>query len=126
MTDTLHLGDKTTGCEECAARDYIQEIITAENYESNAHTMEGALRAWVNNAPTYYLWANWSEWITDFQDSYQGEWVSEQDFADNLADETITGELSELGQIYFDYEKFTRDLFLGDYWYSDGFIFRNY
>jgi hypothetical protein len=73
MTDTLHLGDRTTGCEECATRDYIQEIITAENYESDADTMDGALRAWVNNSPTYYLWANWSEWITDFQDSYQGE-----------------------------------------------------
>jgi hypothetical protein len=26
---------------------------------------------------------------------------------------------------YFDYDKWERDLFMGDYWENDGFIFRS-
>ena len=62
---------------------------------------------------------------SDFEDAYCGEWGSEQEFADDLADQTITPDLPEMGQIYFDYQKFARDLFMGDYWSSDGYIFRN-
>lgn len=90
-----------------------------------ADTYEGALMAWVDNAPTYYLWENWADWLSDFEDAYQGEWASEQEFADQLADDTITADLPEVAQIYFDYQKFARDLFLGDYWASNGYIFRS-
>lgn len=49
----------------------------------------------------------------DFEDTYQGLWDSEKDFAEYLADETMN--IPENIQSYFDYEKFSRDLFINDY-----------
>ena len=120
---TIHAGDRTTGCEECTANDYIAEIIAENNLDESIY--DSALRSWVANAPTYYKWEDWEEWFDDFNESFQGWYQSQQEFADELADEIITPELSETGQLYFDYEKFARDLFLGDYWESDGNVFRS-
>lgn len=55
------------------------------------------------------------EWADDFGDDYQGEWDSEQAYAENLLDDI--GELKDdsLASRYFDYEAFTRDLFMSDY-----------
>jgi antirestriction protein len=50
-----------------------------------------------------------------------GEYDSEEDFASQLVDECYS--LPEFAISYFDYEKFARDLFIGDYWFSDGFVF---
>lgn len=126
MTTTIHTGDRSTGCDTCTANDYANEIVNeyAGGNWIGAENIPGALMAWVANAPTYYTWKNWQEWISDFDDAYAGEWDSEQDFADHLADETITGDLPEIAQLYFDYFKFARDLFLGDYWSSNGHVFR--
>ena len=33
-------------------------------------------------------------------------------------------ELPDFAKTYFDYEKFARDLFMCDYWFDDGFVFR--
>jgi antirestriction protein len=104
----------------------MDEIIVQNNWTMCADTYYGALEAWVNNSPTYYKWEEWENWISDFEEAYCGEWNSEQEFADNMADETITPDLPEMGQLYFDYDKFARDLFLGDYWSSNGYIFRNF
>ena len=66
---------------------------------------------------------------SDFEDSYNGTWRSEEEFAENLAD--------DLGGIpddhwlsnYVDYEKLARDLFMSDYWSAEGgdgiFAFRS-
>lgn len=122
--DAIHLGDRTTGCDECAKNDYLNEILEENRWTHISDTMTGALEAWVANAPWTYLWEEWNDWIGDFEEAYQGEWNSAQEFADQLADDTITGELPEVAQIYFDYQKFARDLFLGDYWESNGYVFR--
>ena len=122
---TIHTGDRSSGCDTCSKNDYLNEIIEENNWKMAEDTYIGALEAWVDNSPTYYKWEEWQDWISDFEDAYCGEWASEQEFADNLADETITPELPEMGQLYFDYEKFARDLFLGDYWSSNGYIFRS-
>ena len=52
---------------------------------------------------------------TILQDQYHGAWGSEQDYAENMVDD-----IGGIGQInnpefYFDWEKFTRDLFINDY-----------
>ena len=122
---TAHTGDRTTGCDTCAKNDYLSEIITDNNWESNEETMTGALEAWVDNAPTYYKWEEYESWISDFEEAYAGEWDSEQEFADNLADDMVTPDFPEMAQLYFDYEKFARDLFMGDYWSSNGYVFRS-
>lgn len=55
-----------------------------------------------------------------FEDAYQGEWESEREYAENLADDagyTRDMESSEnpLAQ-YVDWDAWTRDLFMGDYY----------
>lgn len=64
---------------------------------------------------------------SDFQDKYQGEWKSELAFAENIADKTILCESdNETLKRYFDYESFSRDLFLDGYTFIDGHVFTTY
>jgi antirestriction protein len=123
---TVHTGDRTSGCDICLKNDYLNEIIETNQWTHASDTYENALSAWVDNSPTYYKWEEWEDWISDFEEAYCGEWNSEQEFADNIADETITPDLPEIAQLYFDYNKFARDLFMGDYWSSNGYVFRNF
>ncbi len=64
----------------------------------------------------------------DFQECYSGNWDenwsdTRRNFAENLFDEIY--EVPENIQNYIDYEKFTNDLFMSDYWEVDGHVFRN-
>lgn len=64
----------------------------------------------------------------DFQESYSGNWNENWSdprlkYAENLFDEIF--EVPENIQLYIDYEKFSNDLFLSDYWEVDGHVFRN-
>lgn len=54
--------------------------------------------------------------VSGFEDAYLGVWDSERDYAEYLIDET--GELRDDSLLarYFDYDTFTRDLFMSDYW----------
>ena len=60
--------------------------------------------------------------VRDFQDEYQGEYDDEEDFAYQIIEECY--DLPDFAKTYFDYEKFARDLFMCDYWFDDGFVFR--
>lgn len=60
--------------------------------------------------------------IRDFRDEYQGQYDDEEDFAYEIIEECY--DLPEFAKTYFDYEKFARDLFMCDYWFDDGFVFR--
>ncbi len=87
-----------------------------------------AVRAYRSNVGNDYTpLIKWEEWIDDFEESYQGE-MSTKEFAEQLADEFMPSENSvnhhEFLVRYFDYEKWERDLFMGDYWENDGYIFR--
>lgn len=64
--------------------------------------------------------------LDDIDFAYQGQYNSKIDFAEEIADEEFP-ELSEDSKFYFDYEKFARDLFIDDYYFSNGYVFaRNY
>jgi antirestriction protein len=115
---TIHTGDKTSGCEECAVNDYIGEILEMLGMEESENAPE-ALKAWVRNSPVYYQWSEWANWCDDFEEAWVGSHSSTAEFAELLADETVTPDLPEIAQIYFDYQKWERDLFMGDYWASD-------
>jgi antirestriction protein len=124
---TVHTGDRTSGCDICSKNDYLNEIIEANNWSMCADTYEGALSAWVDNSPTYYKWEEWENWISDFEEAYSGEWNSEAEFAEDLAVNTgLLDGVPDHIQIYFDWDKWTRDLFISDYWSSNGYIFRNF
>lgn len=58
-----------------------------------------------------------------FEDDYQGYYNCEEDFAYQIIDECY--DLSDFVKSYFDYESFARDLFMSDYTYENGHVFRN-
>lgn len=90
----------------------------------------GAVRAYRDNVgESYTPLLEWEDWIDQFEEAYQGEMCTES-FAEQLADEEIATysfntEAKNFITMYFDYEKFERDLFMGDYWENDGYIFRS-
>jgi antirestriction protein len=63
--------------------------------------------------------------ITTFEEAYEGEYDSTKAYAEYLIDET--GILDKMGDLssYFDYEAYARDLFMSDYMYLDGVVYRN-
>ena len=60
--------------------------------------------------------------LDSFDDVYQGEWDSEEDFARNIIENCY--ELPDFALTYFNYSAFARDLFISDYSYQDGHVFR--
>jgi len=67
-------------------------------------------------------YGSWDE--EKFDESYNGQFDSEMEFAQQLADDLgYLDQMPESIRCYFDYEKFARDLFIGDYYYSDGHVF---
>lgn len=74
-----------------------------------------------------FVWDFHDTDVENFYESYCGQYDSEEDYAVQLLEET--GELSAIPEnlrCYFDYEKFARDLFINDYTFIDGHVFRNY
>lgn len=63
----------------------------------------------------------------EFRDSYHGRWDSEREFTENLVDDLgLLREMPENMRWYFDYEAFSRDLFMSDYSYMEGYVFSNH
>ena len=61
----------------------------------------------------------------DFREAYQGEWSSEEEFAEQLAEDCcMLDNVPESVKVYFDYAAFARDLFISDYYFDSGFVFR--
>lgn len=64
--------------------------------------------------------------VDEFEEAYQGQYETEQDFAESLISECydlkkMMGNLA----YYFDYKRFSNDLFSSDYHFSNGHVFRN-
>lgn len=55
--------------------------------------------------------------LSKFNDCYLGKFDNEEDFGIYIVDEFY--DLPEIARIYFDYEKFARDLFMTDYYYDN-------
>ena len=66
--------------------------------------------------------------LSNFEEAYQGEFDSERAFAEHLADEMgWYAAMKKVGinECYFDEESYARDLFICDFTYSDGIVYRN-
>lgn len=86
-----------------------------------------ALTAWLDDDNCRYDDYFADEIIENFRDAYQGQFDSEREFAEMLADECYLPELPEIAQRYFDYNAFARDLFINDYMMiGEGFVFSCY
>ena len=76
----------------------------------------GAAVAFIN---WYGLWD-----AEAFESAYMGRYGSEEAYAEQLIDDTsMLTEMPEHLRCYFDVERFARDLFLGDYYFDDGYVF---
>lgn len=65
--------------------------------------------------------------VSDASDAYAGTFDSPEDFAADLAEQTgMLESVPENLRYYFDFEKFARDLLMGDYFESDGHYFHNH
>ncbi len=62
--------------------------------------------------------------MSEFSERYFGYWNSKYDFAYDIIQNCY--ELPQFASYYFDYDKFADDLFITDYYYSDGYIFSQY
>ena len=72
-----------------------------------------------------FLDAFGEESIDSFKERYMGKWDSEEAFAEHIVDECydLTGMMGHLSS-YFDYQAYARDLFIEDFYYTDGYVFR--
>jgi antirestriction protein len=69
-------------------------------------------------------WAKFAEYegieyatLERFEEAYAGDWISKEDFAESLAEETM--EIPQHLAFYIDYEKLARDLFINDYFSAE-------
>jgi antirestriction protein len=65
---------------------------------------------------------------SQFEEAYVGKHDSEKDYAEHLADEMgyyAAMEKAGINVFYFDEKAYARDLFMSDYFYTGGVVFRN-
>ena len=66
-----------------------------------------------------------NESFESFKERYMGKWDSEKDFAEHIVDEcyNLDDMMGHLAS-YFDYDAYARDLFIDDFYFSNGYVFR--
>ena len=94
----------------------LDGLVEVIEYCEDNHVDEGAAAAYIDDR------GSWSQ--SDFEDAYCGEYDSEEAYAEELFDECYLHEVPESVKPYIDYEKFARDLFITDYYFTNGFVFR--
>ena len=100
--------------------DHFEGMFDLEGYLEAVEGLAGrpaaAMAAWLSNGYG----------VESFHDAYQGEWVSELAFTEDLVDECgMLSTMPEHLRGYFDYTAFSRDIFINDYTYLDGYVFIN-
>ena len=100
--------------------DNIFEIIEA--IDELDDDKKAAFEVWLNHGSHDITTKDIPDLIRSFEDDFQGAYNDEEDYAYEIVDECY--DLPEFAKTYFDYAKFARDLFMGDYWFEDGYVFR--
>ena len=105
---------------ECSINERIFEVLAAmESMDNNQHE---PFFIWCENGHHSLADEDVYDLISSFEEEFQGQYDDEEDFARELVNELY--DLPAFAKQYFDYEAFARDLFIGDYWYEDGYVFR--
>lgn len=94
--------------EYTAIADIVKIAEAIDQFDDNGE----AFTVFASNRGEGYL----DDAIENFEEAYQGEWDSEREYAENLLDDL--GELDKIPEhlrYYFDYDAYTRDLFINDY-----------
>lgn len=100
--------------------DNIFEIIEA--IDELDDDKKAAFEVWLNHGSHDITTKDITDLMRSFEDDFQGVYNDEEDYAYEIVDECY--DLPEFAKTYFDYAKFARDLFMGDYWFEDGYVFR--
>ena len=100
--------------------DNIFEIIEA--IDELDDDKKAAFEVWLNHGSHDITTKDITDLIRSFEDDFQGAYDDEEDYAYEIVEQCY--ELPEFAKTYFDYAKFARDLFMGDYWFEDGYVFR--
>lgn len=91
--------------------------------ESEGLNLE-AFRTYLNNEHRD-IDENWEDHVDDFKEAFTGEFETQLEFTDHIVEESglLIG-VDEKVKMYFDYEKYGRDLLCGDYWENNNYYFR--
>lgn len=100
--------------------DNIFEIIEA--IDELDDDKKAAFEVWLNHGSHDIATKDITDLIRSFENDFQGAYDDEEDYAYEIVEQCY--ELPEFAKTYFDYAKFARDLFMGDYWHEDGYVFR--
>lgn len=73
----------------------------------------------------HYEPSDLEEFYSDAEDSFVGEYISDEEFAENYADELGYLENTEWPYSYIDWERAASDLMM-DYWQKNGLYFRSF
>lgn len=95
---------------------------SVKNFGNLNDTQQEAFGIWLNYTSRDIASEDIDDLISSFEDEYQGDYKDEEDFAYEIVEQCY--ELPEFAKTYFNYEKFARDLFICDYYYEDGYVFR--
>lgn len=110
--------------DELISESYLSEkFFDLRNELDNlTDTEKEAFCTWINYIGHTIADNDATDLINEFQDSYIGEYNDEEDFAYQIVEEDYS--LPEFVKTYFDYKKFARDLFIDDYYFDNGFVFK--
>ena len=97
----------------------IQQLIDDNEIPEINGCPEWAVIEFIDNIGVAYF-DDFDDVESQFEDAYQGSYKSEKEFGEEYADDVvIAGSESAYDDAivrYFDYEMFTRDLFMGDFY----------
>ena len=89
--------------------------------EGYLEAVEG-LAGHISHAAAMAAWLSNGRSADSFNACYQGEWVSARVFTEDLVDDCgLLDDVTEsLVRYYFDYDAYSRDIFIDDYTFLDG------
>ena len=111
---------------ECFPREWYSEgFMSEEDFDHIHEYWDMCEKHSVEAVNAFMDWGG--ENLEHFEDCYMGEYDSEEDYARQLVDECydlerLMGNLAS----YFDYAAFARELFMCDYYFDNGHVFRHY
>jgi len=97
-----------------------------EHLEAHSNRVGIPVRAYEVWADNFHLEvSDWADFADELQEAWYGEYDSDSDFAEDIADSTNL--IPEAMPHYWvDWEAVARDLLIDDFWTSDGYYFASY
>ena len=110
--------------EGLISESYISEKFfdLRDELDNLTDTEKDAFWTWVNYIVYNIADNDVKDLVNEFKDSYVGEYEDEEAFSFQIVEECY--DLPGFAKTYFDYKKFSRDLFMCDYYYDNGFVFQ--